>query len=89
MNTLPFPERKIVLSFVNEELDKQARKWGEERILDAHLWLTILGEEFGEACRAKMEDDPEAFIAELVDVAAVAISAIRSTLVELRAASID
>lgn len=71
-----------VLKLIMVEIALQEHKWGADRILPNALWITILGEEFGEVCKAALEQEQEEYIAELVDVAASAISAIRSALLE-------
>ncbi len=72
-----------IIDLIEDELQLQRDKWGSGRVLDSRLWMTILGEEFGEACRASLEHDPHGYIDELIDVAAVCISAIRSVQAEL------
>lgn len=55
---------------------RQEHKWGVQNH-NAALWVTILGEEFGEVARAAMEDVTfREMRAELVQVAAVAFAAI-------------
>lgn len=72
-----------ILELIQNELTHQDKKWGADRILDSRLWMTIIGEEFGEACKAALEHDGAAYVGELVDVAASAISAIKSFYLEL------
>lgn len=72
------------LRLIGIEIAHQNEKWGADRILPNPLWITILGEEFGEVCKAALEQNEDEYIAELVDVAAVAISAIQSALLERR-----
>ena len=69
-----------VLCEVLAERIKQDAKWGEQ---DHHVaeWITILGEEYGEACRAAYHGwhdgvDMANYRAELIHVAAVAVVAI-------------
>lgn len=62
---------------VARERDRQDKKWGVQNHDDA-WWYVILGEEFGEVGKAIYEGDPEAYRAELVQVAAVAVAAIES-----------
>lgn len=40
---------------IDAERDRQDAKWGEQRDLPRLLWLAILGEEFGEVCKASLE----------------------------------
>lgn len=72
-----------IFALIKVELERQDAKWGRDRILDSHLWMTILGEEFGEVCRASLEREPVEYIKELAQVAAVAISAIHSIRLEM------
>lgn len=72
--------KKSVLDYIDREIESQDQKWGADRILEPSLWYLILGEEVGEVSRAILEHDPENYLDELVDVAAVAISAIGSYL---------
>lgn len=46
----------------------------DNRGLSNDRWAVILGEEFGEVCRAIFEGDGENLIDELVQVAAVAVA---------------
>ena len=52
-------------------------KWGarsiENRPSDYPGWLSTLGEEYGEVCRAIQDSNLENLRAELIDVAAVAL----------------
>ncbi len=67
---------------VAAERRRQEEKWGQQ--LHAPLWwLAILGEEFGEVCRACYEAGQygvvgEDYRAELIQVAAVAVAAIEA-----------
>jgi NTP pyrophosphatase (non-canonical NTP hydrolase) len=66
-----------VLADVFDERQKQDRKWGEQNH-DPTYWLGILGEEFGEVCKAVIEDPNNDYLdiarEELVQVAAVAVA---------------
>lgn len=73
---------KAIFEFIRAELVYQDKKWGSNRILPPEKWITILGEEFGEVCRAALEQDKSGYVSELVDVAATAISAIQSALLD-------
>ena len=66
-----------ILEQVREERTFQDTKWGEQNH-DAGGWGLILGEEFGEACKAALERDGSGYRAELVQVAAVAVAAIEA-----------
>ena len=52
------------------ERDAQDGKWGEQHHSD-EKWLTILMEEVGEAAKAVLEENDEALLVEVVQVAAV------------------
>ena len=65
-----------VIEDVKEERERQDAKWGEQ-LHDPYTWIAILGEEYGEVCKAALEDNG-GYRDELVQVAAVAIAAIES-----------
>lgn len=69
--------RRSIANAVLAENIRQDKKWGEERDLDPEIWMTILGEEFGETCQAALQHDPN-YRYELIQVAAVAIAAIEN-----------
>jgi hypothetical protein len=79
MNTL----QKNALQLVRHERDRQDAKWGEQNH-DPSYWLNILGEEYGEACKAFLDfstrdlPDLKDYEKELSQVAAVAVAAIES-----------
>jgi len=58
-----------------KELQRQNIKWGEQNHVPLY-WIGILGEEFGEACKAAIESDLSAYRRELIQIAAVTIAAI-------------
>ena len=60
---------------VINERKKQDEKWGEQNH-HPYKWLSILGEEVGEANKAALEGSLLRYREELVQVAAVAIAAI-------------
>ena len=76
-----------ILKEVAEERDYQVELWGVQRH-DFPVWMTVLGEEFGEACQALLEarripersDAHKAALIplrkELIQVAAVAVAAV-------------
>lgn len=69
--------RASILYEVEAERERQDFKWGgvpgvERR--DDHTYAAVLGEEFGECCKAWLEREPGALRAELIQVAAVAIA---------------
>lgn len=94
---IPFhnkPYNALVSTMVRQILDKirvelahQDRKWGADRILDRNLWVTILTEEIGEVARGSLDNDVDNYLDELVDVAATAIHAYQSVLLERQRAS--
>ena len=47
---------KTVMADVEMERFNQERKWGERRSVPIAEWLVILGEEYGEACKAALEE---------------------------------
>lgn len=66
-------KRMRALSAIDRERDAQDKKWGAGRRHHPAHWLAILGEEFGEVCRAYHDGDASGFEKELVQVAAVAV----------------
>ena len=62
---------------MSREREAQDKKWGIQNHAP-HIWLVILGEEFGEASKATLELDWPAYRAEMVQVAAVAVAAIEA-----------
>ena len=68
---------KSLSSEVSQEQVNQFIKWGEQNH-STFKWMVILAEEFGEANKAILENDFENYREELVQVAAVALSAIES-----------
>ena len=73
-------ERQKVLAEINAERDRQEAKWGRQDHTP-EVWLSILGEEFGEVCKAVCEasfpgyettGDWSQYRKELIHVAAVA-----------------
>lgn len=71
------PTRREILREVSAERDRQDAKWGgvpgEDR-RDDHTYAAVLGEEFGETCKAWLERDTDALRSELIQTAAVAIA---------------
>ncbi len=73
-------KESVALSNVLYERKRQDAKWGEQNHPPL-LWLAILGEEFGEACKAAIEPGCLPLIKyrdEMVHVAAVALAAVES-----------
>ena len=57
-------------NLIEIEREAQDEKWGEQRHSD-EKWLAILLEELGEAAKAVLEEDDEALLEQVVQVAAV------------------
>lgn len=70
-------EQDQVMLEVLQERDRQDKKWGEQNH-SSFKWMTILGEEFGEACKGAFEEDSASYREELVQCAAVCIAAIEN-----------
>jgi len=65
-------DKMSVLADIGMERASQDCKWGRQDHDDAK-WALILGEEFGEACKASLENMPEQLVYdEVIQVAAVA-----------------
>ena len=77
-----FKNRSQIFLDISEERIRQLRKWG----IQSHginSWLMILGEEFGEACKAGNEayfrDNPlDSLRKELIQTAAVCVAIIEA-----------
>jgi NTP pyrophosphatase (non-canonical NTP hydrolase) len=66
-----------VFEEIDSERDRQDVKWGglpgvQRR--DDHTYAAVLGEEFGEVCKAWLERDTAALREELIQTAAVAVA---------------
>ena len=66
-----------ILNEVFEERQSQYKKCGEQNY-SLYKWITILGEEVGEACKAALESFHGNYRKELIQVAAVAVAMIES-----------
>lgn len=64
-----------VLGDVAKERKRQDAKWGQQNH-DPHMWMVILGEEFGEACKEAYEGSLRKLRTELIQTAAVAVAAV-------------
>jgi len=62
------------MNSILDERWKQDRKWGPNRDLANTTWLTILIEEVGESAEEILEQDHDALICEVVQVAAVSVA---------------
>lgn len=77
--------RKLALRGVEEERDRQDAEFGSIESLvwrSSERWIALIGEEYGECCRAVVEDEPNALLRELTDLAATTVSAIECLLLE-------
>lgn len=63
-----------VVTDISNERQRQDDKWGSQRDLTDEKWGVILGEEYGEVCRAVCEHDDAQLRKELIQVAAVAVA---------------
>lgn len=63
------------LGEVYKECQRHLEKWGVQNH-DPLYWIGVLGEEFGEVCQGAIEFDESSYRRELIQVAAVAVSAI-------------
>ena len=72
----------LVLADVDDERSRQEEKWGVQRH-DLGIWLSILGEEYGEVCEAvqtylglvsSKPSDAHDLYTELIQLAAVAVA---------------
>ncbi len=68
-----------IVDMLRGERESQRAKWGAQSH-SPNKWLVILGEEYGEACKAALEGKRENLGYELLQVAAVAISALSGLL---------
>jgi NTP pyrophosphatase (non-canonical NTP hydrolase) len=68
---------KNIFDDISKERERQFEKWGEQNH-EPYKWLTVLGEEFGEACKGALENNFDNYREELVQVAAVAVAAIEA-----------
>ena len=65
--------QEFAIGAVVGERRAQDRKWGEQNH-GPLVWLAVLSEEVGEASEAILKNDPDAFRAEMIQVAAVALA---------------
>lgn len=80
------PESQIeeAIELVRAERARQDKKWGAQNH-NPCAWITILGEEFGEVCRAILEQQfgkgsEDAYLEELTHTAAVSLAMIECVL---------
>lgn len=67
----------MIYKEICDERLRQDEKFGEQNH-HPYKWLAILGEEVGEANKAALENKPLEYRKELIQVAAVAVSIIKS-----------
>lgn len=66
-----------ILHDVAKERKRQLGKWGVQDH-ERPFWMVILGEEYGEVCRAVFEGENSNYREELIQVAAVAVAAVEA-----------
>ncbi len=71
MSVNPTLIAKVFQERMTTERMAQDAKWGEQNHSPLY-WLGILGEEYGEVCKAVIEGDAAGAIQELIQLAAVA-----------------
>ncbi len=64
--------RSDILEEVNGERDRQDAKWGNNAP-PVDTMIRVLGEEFGEVCRAVNDKDPANYREELIQTAATCV----------------
>lgn len=62
-----------IIKIIKKERENQIKKWGDQKH-HTDKWMCILGEEFGEACKAQLEYNYSEFMKEIVQCAAVCIA---------------
>ncbi len=79
-------DTRDILKHVELERERQDKKWGQQNH-NIFKWLTILGEEYGEACKdafdaSQLSADEQFYTPrirkELIEVAAVAVAIVES-----------
>jgi NTP pyrophosphatase (non-canonical NTP hydrolase) len=65
----------VAMQMVSKEIHRQQEKWGIQNH-DPMTWLAILTEEVGEVAKAVLEGNSDEYRKELIQVAAVCISAL-------------
>lgn len=59
---------------IRRERINQEKTWGDQSEHPSHVWLTILGEEFGEICQALLVSDDKNLEQEIIQLAAAAVA---------------
>jgi NTP pyrophosphatase (non-canonical NTP hydrolase) len=68
-------ELQAALDATAAEMRRQNAKWGQQDH-DAYQWMSIIGEEMGEAFTALNEGDPQQYHQELIETAACCLQAV-------------
>lgn len=76
LKTDPLTDQGAIQKVLRERCFQDG-KWGLQ-IHDMSRWLAILTEEIGEMAKAALENDPEEFKKEAIQVAAVAVAIVGS-----------
>lgn len=71
-------EQLRAFRLIEEEINRQNAKWGDQSGHPMPVWYTILGEEVGEVAQAILQQKPDECLKELVQVAAVAVQMLQS-----------
>jgi NTP pyrophosphatase (non-canonical NTP hydrolase) len=72
-----YPSRFPIFTDISKERNRQDAKWGGVPGIhrrDDHTYAAVLGEEFGEVCKAWLERDVVGLREELIQTAAVAVA---------------
>jgi len=72
----------LVISELKDRRLEQDKKWGSKRTIDYQKVPRILGEEYGEVCRALNEENPASFKDELKDCAAFCMATLEQIIKE-------
>ena len=70
-------DKGSILAEITRERERQDAKWGGQPGVDRrddHTYAAVLGEEFGECCKAWLERDTVSLREELIQVASVAVA---------------
>lgn len=69
--------RTYIFNEIDVERERQDKKWGGTPGIDRrddHTYAAVLGEEFGESCKAWLEKNVDSLREELIHTAAVSIA---------------
>lgn len=69
-------QQQVLVEVIKERTSQDTNFSQETKPLDPKLWISILGEEFGEVCKAALEGNFDDYETELIQVASVAIAAL-------------